>query len=42
LDLQAGPLLGQALREARLAWESGEARTAEEALAVAKKAVAAG
>ena len=40
LGLQEGPLLGRALREARLSWEAGEARTVEEALAVARRIVA--
>jgi hypothetical protein len=40
LGLGEGPLLGRALREARLAWEAGEARTVDEALAVARRVVA--
>ena len=36
LDLKPGPLLGQILKETRLAWEAGEVNTAVEALQVAK------
>jgi hypothetical protein len=39
LHLQPGPRLGKALRAARLAWEAGEARTAEQALAAARTAL---
>jgi poly(A) polymerase len=39
LDLSPGPRLGRALRAARLAWEAGEATTAEQALAAAKMAL---
>jgi poly(A) polymerase len=39
LDLPPGPPLGKALRSARLAWEAGEATTAEEALAAARRAL---
>jgi hypothetical protein len=39
LGLKPGPMLGRALREARLAWEAGEARTAGEALAAARGAL---
>lgn len=42
LLLEPGPRLGQALRAARLAWESGEALTREEALVAARAAVASG
>jgi poly(A) polymerase len=42
LGLEAGPLLGKALREARLAWEAGEATTADEALTAARSALAPG
>jgi poly(A) polymerase len=38
LGLPPGPLLGKALRAARLAWEAGEAATREEVLAVARRA----
>jgi poly(A) polymerase len=38
-NLEGGPLLGRALREARLAWEAGEAKTAAEVLAVARAVV---
>lgn len=37
LGLPSGPLLGKALREARLAWEAGEATTAAEFLAAARR-----
>ncbi len=37
LGLPSGPLLGKALREARLAWEAGEASTAAEFLAAARR-----
>lgn len=36
LGLEPGPILGRALREARLAWEAGEARSLAEVLAAAK------
>jgi hypothetical protein len=36
----AGPRLGRALREARLAWEAGEVSTGEQAMAVARAALA--
>jgi poly(A) polymerase len=36
LGLESGPALGRALREARLAWEAGEATTVEKLLAVAQ------
>ena len=36
LGLESGPALGRALREARLAWEAGEATTVAELLAVAQ------
>jgi tRNA nucleotidyltransferase/poly(A) polymerase len=39
LKLEPGPLLGQALRGAKLAWEAGEVATAEEALKAARAAV---
>jgi hypothetical protein len=39
LGLAGGPLLGKVLREARLAWEAGEATTADELLVVARAAV---
>jgi tRNA nucleotidyltransferase/poly(A) polymerase len=39
LGLEPGPRLGAALRAARLAWEAGEAVTAEQALAVARAAL---
>ncbi len=39
LGLTPGPRLGQALQAARLAWESGEATTAEQALTAAREAV---
>jgi poly(A) polymerase len=39
LGLDSGPLLGRVLREARLAWEAGEATTAAEVLAVARDAL---
>jgi hypothetical protein len=39
LGLAEGPLLGKALRDVRLAWEAGEARTGAEALAVARGAL---
>jgi tRNA nucleotidyltransferase/poly(A) polymerase len=39
LDLPPGPSLGAALRAARLAWEAGEATTAQEALQAARTAV---
>jgi poly(A) polymerase len=39
LGLASGPALGRALREARLAWEAGEAKTAAEVLAVARAVV---
>jgi poly(A) polymerase len=39
LGMESGPLLGRVLREVRLAWESGEAVTASEALAVARAAL---
>ncbi len=39
LGLEGGPALGKALREARLAWEAGEAKTASEVLAVARTVV---
>jgi poly(A) polymerase len=39
LDLSPGPRLGKALRAARLAWEAGEAATAEQALAAAENAL---
>lgn len=39
LDLEPGPLLGTALRAARLVWEAGEATTAEQALAAARAAL---
>jgi hypothetical protein len=39
LGLEAGPRLGIALRAARLAWEAGEATTAEQALAAARAAL---
>ena len=39
LDLSPGPRLGTALRAARLAWEAGEATTAGEALAAARRAL---
>jgi hypothetical protein len=39
LGLESGPALGKALREARLAWEAGDARTAAEVLAVARAVV---
>jgi hypothetical protein len=39
LDLPPGPSLGAALRAARLAWEAGEATTAQEALQAARIAV---
>lgn len=38
LGLTPGPLLGKALRSAQLAWEAGEATTADQALAVARAA----
>ena len=37
-----GPRLGKALRAARLAWEAGEATTAEQALAAAREALGEG
>jgi len=40
--LESGPTLGKALREVRLAWESGEIDTASQALAVARCAVGGG
>jgi hypothetical protein len=42
LGLESGPLVGRALREARLAWEAGEVFSFSEVLAVAQKAVEAG
>jgi poly(A) polymerase len=39
LGLAGGPALGRALREARLAWEAGEAKTAAQVLAVARTVV---
>jgi tRNA nucleotidyltransferase/poly(A) polymerase len=39
LGLGSGPILGRALREARLAWEAGEATSFEVLLAVARDAV---
>ena len=39
LALESGPALGRALREARLAWESGEASTLAELLAAARRAL---
>jgi hypothetical protein len=39
LDLESGPAVGKALREVRLAWESGETTTAGEAMAVARRAL---
>jgi poly(A) polymerase len=39
LGLSPGPLLGRVLREARLAWEAGEAPTREDVLAVARGAL---
>ncbi len=39
LGLQGGPALGRALREARLAWEAGEATSAGELLEVARAVV---
>jgi hypothetical protein len=39
LGMEGGPALGRALREARLAWEAGEAKTASEVLAVARSVV---
>jgi hypothetical protein len=39
LGLEGGPALGRALREARLAWEAGEAKTESEVLAVARTVV---
>lgn len=36
LDLVSGPLLGSVLRELRLAWEAGEIRSKDEALAAAR------
>ncbi|MFH0916116.1 MAG: hypothetical protein V1912_06660 [bacterium] len=39
LGLAGGPLLGKVLRAVRLAWEAGEARTAAEALSVARGAL---
>lgn len=42
LGLPSGPLLGKALREARLAWEAGEATTAAEFLAAARRGLEAG
>jgi len=39
LGLVGGPLLGRVLRAVRLAWEAGEARTASEALDVARGAL---
>jgi poly(A) polymerase len=39
LDLTAGPLVGEVLREVRLAWEAGEATTGAEALIVARGAL---
>ena len=38
LDLESGPALGRALREARLAWESQEVSSRPEVLEVARKA----
>jgi hypothetical protein len=40
LGLEAGPRLGMALREAKLAWEAGEAGTIEQALEMARAALA--
>jgi len=40
LCLESGPVVGRALREARLAWEAGEAVTAGEALAAARSVLA--
>lgn len=42
LGLSSGPLLGRVLREARLAWEAGEATTYDEVLAVARAALGEG
>ncbi len=42
LGLSPGPRLGKALRAARLAWEAGEAATAEQALAAAREALGGG
>ncbi len=42
LGLPSGPLLGKALREARLAWEAGEATNSAEFLAAARRGLAAG
>jgi len=42
LGLKPGPQVGKALRAVRLAWESGEIGTAEEALRVARQSVGAG
>jgi hypothetical protein len=39
LGLSPGPRLGKALRAAQLAWEAGEATTAEQALAAAEEAL---
>ena len=39
LSLEEGPVLGRVLREARLAWESGEAGTTREVLAAARRAL---
>lgn len=39
LGLSPGPLLGRVLREARLAWEAGEASTREDVLTVAREAL---
>ncbi len=42
LGLAPGPEVGKAVRAARLAWEAGEATTADEALAAAREAVCGG
>ena len=42
LGLGSGPLLGTVLREARLAWEAGEATDLDQVLAVARAALARG
>jgi poly(A) polymerase len=42
LGLPGGPLLGKVLREARLAWEAGEATTSAEFLAAARRGLEAG
>jgi hypothetical protein len=39
LGLAPGPLLGKALRAARLGWEAGEATTVEQALSEARSAL---